>query len=433
MDEGIQDMYYLEDNLNVGNINLDEEINKKAEAYFTTAKKYVEEKKLKTCEEFLEDVLIHFKKEPFEYIIFMTIKIYCNLRLHNYRSVSNNLSLVGNLDGKNYKFQNFSLKYKKKRGSMIPFLLRLINSYYPYTLSLYFTSFDRLYLLILYYEKLFNECVNIIEKENHIADKGIDNMASFSYTFLRKKNILFHHVTITCYVLCDLLLKKNYIEQAIQLLKDKILIYDADHASTISLIGKFALLMGSFDIAESSFNSVQNLLQNCTDNAAVIKSVPTTSGGCITRVYSNNINHVKMNGTFFYLYLEEYAIALNELLLIHPTISEHTNINKEKDSNVSNNDNGSSIDNNVVSNYAIYCNNLAITYFLNNDLKKAIDILEQAIRDNYINSFPSLIKNLNYFYELAKTKNETVNEINDFIKNKLNEDHEVLFLIPKRS
>ncbi|CRH02790.1 conserved Plasmodium protein, unknown function [Plasmodium relictum] len=376
MDEYIIDMYEIEDNVTIGKINLNEEINKKSAEYFNTAKSYIEKKKLKTCENFITEILNFFKKEPFEYIIFMTIKIYCNLRLHSYKSLSTDLNSLGNLDNDDYKFETFSSKYRKKKGSMIPFLLRLINCYYPYTLSLYFTSFDRLYLLILNYENIIKMC----------NDK-IENNESYNNAFLRKKSIFFHYLIVTCYVLCDLLLKKNYIEQAIQLLKDKILYYDPNHINTISLIGKLSLLIGCFDSAKFSFNLTKNLSEN------------------------NNCNHIKMNNNFFNLFLEEYEIALNEILLIYSN-------NEYQDSN-------------AVNDYSIFCNNLAITYFYNSDLKKSVQTLEEAITDNYLNSFPSMVRNLNYFYELSKTKNETVNKINDVIKNNLNEDQEILSLIPR--
>ncbi|CRG97000.1 conserved Plasmodium protein, unknown function [Plasmodium gallinaceum] len=376
MDEHTLYMYEIEDKITIGNINLNEEINKRAIEYFITAKSYIEKKRLKTCETFITDILNYFKKEPFEYIIFMTIKVYCNLRLHCYRSLTNDLNSLRNLDSDNYKFENFSSKYRKKKGSMIPFLLRLVNCYYPYTLSLYFTSFDRLYLLILHYENIIKMCNEKIENNENCND-----------VYLRKKNIFFHYIIITCYVLCDLLLKKNYIEQAIQLLKDKILYYDPNHINTISLIGKLSLLIGCFDSAKYSFNLASNLSEN------------------------KNFNHIKMNYNFLNLYLEEYKIALNEILLIY--------LNNEEE------------DNNAVNDYSIYCNNLAITHFYNADLKKSIQTLEKAIMDNYLNTFPSVVRNLNYFYELSKTKNETVNKINDIIKNNLNEDEEILSLIPR--
>ncbi|SOV80798.1 conserved Plasmodium protein, unknown function [Plasmodium reichenowi] len=421
MDEDfLHDIYDLDKDLELGNINVDEDVNMKANEYMKNVKRYINEKKLKSCEIFLTELLNDFENEPFEFIIFSTIKIYCNLRLYNYRSISNDLTALGNLENSSYRFENFPDKYKKKKGTMIPFLLRLINCYYPYTLSLYFTSFDRLYLLILHYEKILKKCIEYIsihekkdEKKEHIkinisSSSNISNHLDF---YLRKKNIVFHYICITSYVLCDLLLKKNYIEQAIQLLRNKILYYEQNDVNTISLIGKLSLLMGCLDISMECFNKVESFI--CSDKYENENNKYLKNNG--DKLNDNNrkhilYNHSYINKNFLNLYLEEYNVALNELFKISPDF-----FNK-----------------NAINDYSFYSNNLSITYFYNNDLKNAIHILEALINGNYLNTFPSLIKNLNYFYELGKIKNEQVNTINDFISNNMGEDQEILSVIPRR-
>ncbi|SOV17009.1 conserved Plasmodium protein, unknown function [Plasmodium sp. gorilla clade G2] len=429
-EEFLHDIYDLDNDLELGNINANEDVNIKANEYMKNVKRYINEKKLKSCEIFLTELLNDFENEPFEFIIFSTIKIYCNLRLYNYRSISNDLTSLGNLECSSYRFENYSDKYKKKKGTMIPFLLRLINCYYPYTLSLYFTSFDRLYLLILNYEEKLKKCIEYIsiyekkdEKNEHIeinisSSSDISNNINF---YRRKKNIIFHYICITSYVLCDLLLKKNYIEQAIQLLRNKILYYDQNDINTISLIGKLSLLMGCLDISVECFNKVESFI--CSDNYENINDkYQKNNGDDINNNNNNNnnnknnwkhilYNHSYINKNFLNLYLEEYNVALNELFKISPDF-----FNK-----------------NAINDYSFYSNNLSITYFYNNDLKNAIHILETLINENYINTFPSLVKNLNYFYELAKIKNEQVNTINDFISNNLGEDQEILSVIPRRT
>ncbi|GAW83738.1 hypothetical protein, conserved [Plasmodium gonderi] len=421
MNEGL-DLHLVDEEVeHIGYINTDEEINKKMIIYLNMCLKYIDEKKLKSCEEFISGLLPSLKDNPFEYIIFITIKIYCNLRLHSYRFVSNDLSSLGNLDADNYQFEQFESKYKKKKGSMIPFLLRLINCYYPYTLNLYFTSFDRLYLLILHYENLLNECSITIPPVTHgknvnncVVENGITNNDIHTknevtdFTNLNKKQkVILKNIIITCYVLCDLLLKKNYIDQGIQLLRNKILRYNPRHISTISLIGKLSLLMGALEDAESSFSLVEKLLQ------IDIKSDDN---------YLEKLTdaHIHTNRAFLNMYLEDYPTALNEILKIHFNIEEKVEEEKKKNSNVMENY------------YAVYSNNLAVSYFFNHDVKKSIHIMEKTLENNYINSYPALVKNLNRVYEFTKTKAETVNQIYNFIRHNLNEDQEILAIIPRK-
>lgn len=252
-----------------------------------------------------------------------------------------------------------------------------------------------------------------MKKKEHIkinisSSTNISNHLDF---YVRKKNIVFHYICITSYVLCDLLLKKNYIEQAIQLLRNKILYYEQNDVNTISLIGKLSLLMGCLDISMECFNKVESFISS--ENYENENNKYLKNNG--DKLNDNNrkhilYNHSYINKNFLNLYLEEYNVALNELFKICPDF-----FNK-----------------NAINDYSFYCNNLSITYFYNNDLKNAIHILETLINENYLNTFPSLIKNLNYFYELGKIKNEQVNSINDFISNNLGEDQEILSVIPRR-
>ncbi|SBS98522.1 conserved Plasmodium protein, unknown function, partial [Plasmodium ovale curtisi] len=403
MHSDILDVYDLGNSLNIGNINYDDNINRKSKEHFNTVMRYIGEKKFITCERSLKEILNDFKKDPFEYVLFMTLKIYCNLRLHNYRPVSNDLSSLGNLDGENYKFEHFSEKYKKKRGSMIPFMLRLINCYYPYTLGLHFTSFDRLYLLVLHYEGML---------QRSESEEGQSSDSHVVSSTVRIRRVVFHYITITCYMLCDLLLKKNYVEQAILLLREKILKHDPQHMNTISLIGKLSLLIGSFDIAEASFSLVGAPGEK-EKEATTQVDMDINHEGMIHPSNCVKSEHARMNNSFMHLYLENYERALNELLLANPYI--------EKDEGKI-----------LINDKAIFHNNLAVSYFYNSNLEKAMEILENSITTNYCNLIPSIIKNLNYFYEFSKTDNETVNKINDFVENNLKEDQEIMALLPRR-
>ncbi|CDU20878.1 hypothetical protein YYC_01678 [Plasmodium yoelii 17X] len=416
MEIELLDIYDLGDELNAGNINVNEKINKITREYLRTSESYIENKKLKTCVEFLEGIINNFaSKEPFEYVLFMTIKIYCNLRLHNYRYVSNDLNILENLDGENYKFQKYPLKYKKENGSMIPFLLRLINCYYPYTLGLFFTSFDRLYLLLLQYEKLMNKIRNKNECTDNkvLLDISNNNISPPLFKQNRQISTIFHYITIISYILCDLLLKKNYIEQAIELLKEKILKYFPNHINTLSLVGKLFLFIGSFDLAESYFSVVKNIMKNkhpdLGDKATY--SIPSSDN---TNIWA----HSQINFNFLYLYLEEYEIALKELLNINTHFINPTNNNNNRSRN------------NVASDYAIYYNNLSITSMFNGDLKNSIQHLENVVTTNYVNVFPSIVQNLNDIYKFTKTKNEIINHTNDTIKKNLQEDQEIIALLP---
>ncbi|ANQ11177.1 Uncharacterized protein PCOAH_00053070 [Plasmodium coatneyi] len=380
-DEGF-DLYPLEEGALIGHINVDEEINKKTKTYLSMSLKYIREKKLKSCEEYLSGVLPALKEHPFEHLTLMTIKIYCNLRLNNYRLVSSDLSSIGPLDKSTYNFENVSWKYKKKSGSMVSFLLRLINCYYPYTLNLYFTSFDRLYLLILHYEKLLHECTaqlgssseqndassNVTYTEiAHNDHNGGDEICPLPQT---RKKVILHNIAVACYVLCDLLLKKNYIEQAIHLLEEKILRYDADHIVTISLIGKLYLLMGALDSAARSFDLVEHL-----------------TGGEGTPQDAATLRHTLTNATFFNLYLEDYASALHKITSIPQNYPTEQNRGEY-----------------LTNDYAIYRNNLAVTYFFNNDLDKSIQTLEETVARDQGNAYPPLVKNLNLLYEFTKVR-----------------------------
>ncbi|EUD66074.1 hypothetical protein C922_03544 [Plasmodium inui San Antonio 1] len=393
MSEERFDLYPLEEGAYIGHINVDEEVNKKTKTYLTMSLKYIREKKLKTCEEYLSGVLPALKEHPFEHLTLMTIKIYCNLRLNNYRLVSSDLNSIGNLDKDDYNFEHVPWKYKKKSGSMISFLLRLINCYYPYTLNLYFTSFDRLYLLILHYEKLLHQCTaplgsstgrkdassNFPDKENP-HDEEIFPLAQ------KRKKVILHNIAIACYVLCDLLLKKNYIEQAIHLLKEKILRYDAEHIITISLIGKLSLLMGALDSASKSFDLVELLTGEEPSHHAAARG------------------HTLTNAAFFNLYLEDYPSALQKIMDIPPDLAAQQNRGE------------------VDNDYAIYRNNLAVTYFFNNDVNKSITTMEETITSDHGNVCPSLVKNLNLLYDFTNVTGERALQMNDFVWNNLSEE-----------
>lgn len=396
----VLDYYELIEEDSIGRVNVNEEINRKTVEYLKEAKLFLGNKKLKTCESFISDILSDFKYEPFEYLIFKTIKIYCNLRLHNYRYVSSDLNEIGNLDNNTkYRFDNFPMKYKIKKGSMVPFILKLMNCYYPFTLNLFFTSFDRLYLMIQSYEKALNICIQKVGNIRNTKTGSISELDENDINrkmYIKKRDIFLHHIVLTCYVLCDLLLKKDYIQQAIELLQNKILKYDPHHISTISLIGKFSLLMGCCDSAEDAFNLIK----------------------CISP--QNNHEHIKTNDNFFNFFLEDYKAALTEILTIASSVKSMKDEQIEKEDTT-----------NCVSDYAIFCNNLAVSYFYNADLNSSVQVLENTLGENALNAFPSSVKNLNYFYELCKAKPETVSRINDFIKLNLNEDQEVQVLIPR--
>lgn len=372
MEQSILDVlepFEMVDEEDIGYINTNEEVNQKVREYIQQIQHYMECKKLKSCILFLNSILHQFQNEPFESLIFRTIKIYCSLRLYDLRTVSAELGSLDKLEGTNrYDFKNYASKYKKTKGNMIPFLLKLIHCYYPYFLKLHFTVFDRLYILIKNYEHLLNVCIKQIEDPT-VKNKDV---------FLKKKNKFFRYVRVATYTLCDLLVEKTYIPQAIELLQNKILQYDPHHSSTLSLMGKFCLLMGSFESAQNNFHLVESLSE-CDHN------------------------HVKMNRSFLNIFLEEYKIALDEVL---------------------------TIDSKNVSEYDVYCNNASVLHFYNCEINKAIEILEQAITENYVNAFPSSIKNLNYYYELSKRDPDTVKRINSYIRKSLNEDSEIMSLTP---
>lgn len=379
-------MYPLEEGALIGHINIDEEINKKTKTYLSMSLKYIREKKLKSCEEYLSGVLPALKEHPFEHLTLITIKIYCNLRLNNYRLVSSDLSMIGPLDKNIYNFENVTSKYKKKSGSMVSFLLRLINCYYPYTLNLYFTSFDRLYLLILHYEKFLHECtaqVGTYTGQNDDSSRFLhteivheDGGHGEVFLLTQKRKVILQNIAVACYVLCDLLLKKNYIEQAINLLKEKILRYDAGHIITISFIGKLYLLMGALDSAARSFDLVERLTGE--SNSFTGEGVPQNATARV---------HTLTNAAFFNLYLEDYASALDKIISIPPNIQGEQSRGEY-----------------MTNDYAIYCNNLAVTYFFNNDLEKSIKTMEEIVSRDQGNAYPSLVKNLNLLYEFTNVK-----------------------------
>ncbi|GAB69191.1 hypothetical protein PCYB_146200 [Plasmodium cynomolgi strain B] len=377
------DLYPLEEGALIGHINVDEEVNKKTKTYLSMSLKYIREKKLKSCEEYLSGVLPAVREHPFEHLTLMTIKIYCNLRLNNYRLVSSDLSSIGNLDKNSYNFEHVAWKYKKKNGSMISFLLRLINCYYPYTLNLHFTSFDRLYLLILHYEKLLHECTAQLGSKIALDEDQILQLAE------KRKKVILHNIAVACYVLCDLLLKKNYIEQAIHLLKEKILRYDANHIATISLIGKLSLLMGALDSAARSFDLVEHLIggSNPSTGEAAFQNDAASPNDAASQNDAARA-HTLTNSTFFNLYLEDYPSALQKILEIPPNLPAEQNRGE------------------AANDYAIYCNNIAVTYFFNNDVNKSIKTMEETVTRDHGNAYPSLVKNLNLLYEFTKVRNE---------------------------
>ncbi|KMZ89898.1 hypothetical protein PVMG_03459 [Plasmodium vivax Mauritania I] len=393
MSEGEFDLHPLEEGTPIGRINLDEEVNQKTKTYLSMSLKYIREKKLKSCEEYLSGVLPALKDHPFEHLTLITIKIYCNLRLQNYRLVSSDLSSVGNLEKDSYRFEHFAWKYKKKSGSMIPFLLRLINCYYPYTLNLYFTSFDRLYLLILHYEELLLQCTAPVGSTTGQGDASLDHPHTEVahdgevIPMEETRKVILHNISIACYVICDLLLKKNYIEQAIHLLKEKILRYDAGHVITISLIGKLSLLMGTIDSADRSFALVEQL----------------TSGGGPSQDGAAR-GHTLTNASFLSLYLEDYPSALNQLMAIPPNIPAEQNRRE------------------AANDYAIYRNNLAVTYLFNNDVSMSIQTLEETIMKDHGHAYPSLVKNLNLLYEFTKVGSERALKMSEFVRNNLSEE-----------
>ncbi|GFE55338.1 hypothetical protein BaOVIS_027420 [Babesia ovis] len=113
--------------------------------------------KFKELVKLLSDLAYKYEKNPRRLIAVLTMRIYYNIQLNANQSVVSDINLIKSPYSDKWMYDSYPDKYGDKRGSMCPFSLYLMYSYYPYIMGSAYTALDRLYTLREHLEDQLSE------------------------------------------------------------------------------------------------------------------------------------------------------------------------------------------------------------------------------------------------------------------------------------
>lgn len=263
------------------------------------------------------------------------LRIACLMKLKLFKEAEYELVQFQEFNKKQYFYEFHSEQYPCRKGSMIPFGLRMLNAELPHYLGRSDDSIQNLY-------KILSIVQNVLKNLEH------DNDESCKIWYVRKTKVLFSIINI-------LIGRKSY-EKAIEMLSQVLETQYVDKCAIWSCIGKLFVQMGALMDASDSFLKAKDFSnqKSIEDNARILI----------------NLSLIRIaNG----MYNEAYdsLIEANNIIPNNPTIT----------------------------------NNMAFCLFYSGNLKQAITLIENFIRNNPNNNVnESIIFNLCTLYELESAK-----------------------------
>ncbi|CDR97823.1 hypothetical protein, conserved [Babesia bigemina] len=113
--------------------------------------------KFKEIVKILSDLAHKYEKSPKKLIAVLTMRIYYNIQLNANQSIVSDLNLIKSPYSDKWKYESYPDVNGDRKGSMCPFSLYLMYSFYPYLVGSTYTALDRLHTLWQYLEKELNE------------------------------------------------------------------------------------------------------------------------------------------------------------------------------------------------------------------------------------------------------------------------------------
>ncbi|KAJ6235987.1 trafficking protein particle complex subunit 12 [Anaeramoeba flamelloides] len=350
-----------------------------------------------------------FKDSPEDYLHYQLCQLQALRKIKNYSEIENVINEIGDLNLPIYKFENYKKRFHNKKGSLVPFSLRVF-----YAESHHFLGNTQKTITQLYY--LHTKCVrelNLCKKyqlemtqknsninnnlnrpsifkenlENELSFNFIPPITSTKYHFTNSINsnnlrLVFDGVEIDDFQFNNLdeLFEKQFIlqqrEQWILFSLTNYHLYDQNYELVskhlfelyskypkdpvlLSMIGRIHLKMSDLNSAQKMFKGVEDITG-------------------LTSFYSLR------NGAFYNIFTENYEEALEILKEL---------CERDPDDLVS-------------------INNLAIVHFYLSNIDKAIQLIENTIKKNPKDNIQyNLIKNLLMFYEIGAKDPENKKKI----------------------
>jgi len=170
---------------------------------------------------------------PLQYLVWMSIKIYCLMRLREYQQCSILLESLGCLDDPQWCYETYP--ESERRGSVAPFCLRLFNAYLPLLLGLPSSCLDRLYALLGW-------CTR--------------NLDSASQT---DSSVWLNRLTTTVHILAEIHVTKEQYQDALELLQNEVLFRRPQHIPSLIRMGRISVQTGAMEAAEEYFGMAECL------------------------------------------------------------------------------------------------------------------------------------------------------------------------------
>lgn len=192
--------------------------------------------------------------KPHEHLIYLTFNLLSFVKLRRYSEAQQELqTLEDDLDSKQYLYESYPDHYPNhKPGSMVPFALRWLHAYLPFTLGDRQLSLDRLYSL-----------------RHFIRDKKLpqnrDSISEVSLTLWKKREafvintIISHHLSQKEFKLCLSLLRAEISKNEDPLL--------------VSKFGYVQMQYGDLDGAKRSFEVVEKMVMGSESGNVELKNL----------------------------------------------------------------------------------------------------------------------------------------------------------------
>ncbi|GBE62112.1 hypothetical protein, conserved [Babesia ovata] len=113
--------------------------------------------KFKDIVKILSDLAHKYEKNPKKLIAVLTMRIYYNIQLNANQSIVSDLNMIKSPYSDKWKYESYPDVNGDRKGSMCPFSLYLMYSYYPYLVGSTYTALDRLNTLWQHLENELNE------------------------------------------------------------------------------------------------------------------------------------------------------------------------------------------------------------------------------------------------------------------------------------
>ncbi|XP_060213097.1 uncharacterized protein LOC132640505 [Lycium barbarum] len=186
---------------------------------------------------------LNLLNKPHEHLTYLTFNVLALTKLRRHVDANQELDTLlenGEQDDFNtpqFYYQNYPNHYPNMKGNFVPFALRWLHAYLPYSLGQRMKSLDRLYTLI-----------------DFIRSKKLTTLTSPSKDLWKRREILVLNTIISHH------LSQKDFKLCLDLLNELIGICGDDDPNVLSKLGYVKMQYGDVEGAKKTFNAVEGMI-----------------------------------------------------------------------------------------------------------------------------------------------------------------------------